>query len=146
MVSEAKVPLIGDIPIVGQLFRADDRESEHTELLVILTPRVVRSLEDYRELSIEERDRTGVLPDETLTSPLLQGLRIEPGQLVPRVGDEPIGAPRAPIPPKPAQPEDDVEIYGPLKKAAPKPAEPAPAEQHAEPASYDVPLTRATKK
>jgi type II secretion system protein D len=146
-VAEAKVPILGDVPGLGMLFRADDRSSEHTELLVILTPRVVRSIEDYRELSQQERDRTGVIPDEVLTSPLMQGLRIEPDQLLPHKNDDAIGAPRRAIPPAPAQPDDDVEIYGPLKKSAPKSTAPRPSEEipHAEPATYDVPFTRVTK-
>jgi type II secretory pathway component GspD/PulD (secretin) len=148
-VSEAKVPILGDIPFLGLPFRADDRSSEHTELLVILTPRVVRSIEDYRELSEQERDRTGMIPDDVLTSPLMQGLRIEPENLVPRKSDDPIGAPRRAVPPAPGQPEDDVEIYGPLKKPAPRKAAPPPTEEeapHAQPATYDVPITRATTK
>lgn len=146
-VTETKVPLLGDVPIFGLPFRNDRRNSEHTELLVILTPRVVRSIEDYRELSQQERDRTGVIPDEVLTSPLMQGLRIEPEQLVPRKSDDPMGAPRRVVPPAPVQPEEDVEIYGPMKKPSPRKATPPPTEEspHAQPSSYDVPITRATK-
>ena len=36
-----KVPLLGDVPYVGTLFRSTSRTSNKTELLVFLTPRVV---------------------------------------------------------------------------------------------------------
>jgi len=40
-VSTAKVPLLGDIPYLGNLFKSTTKDSSRTELLVFLTPRVV---------------------------------------------------------------------------------------------------------
>ncbi len=37
-----KVPFLGDIPVVGRLFRYDQSTSARTELLIFLTPRVLR--------------------------------------------------------------------------------------------------------
>ncbi|AXA93755.1 type IV pilus secretin PilQ [Massilia sp. YMA4] len=37
----SKVPLLGDVPVVGHLFRNTSRTSEKTELLVFITPKVV---------------------------------------------------------------------------------------------------------
>jgi type IV pilus assembly protein PilQ len=39
--SVTKVPVLGDIPILGNLFKTTSRDSSRTELLVFLTPRVV---------------------------------------------------------------------------------------------------------
>ena len=36
-----KVPLLGDVPVVGNLFKSRTNESQRTELLIFLTPRVV---------------------------------------------------------------------------------------------------------
>lgn len=36
------VPLLGDIPWLGQLFRHDGKEDERRELVVFITPRLVR--------------------------------------------------------------------------------------------------------
>jgi type IV pilus assembly protein PilQ len=36
-----KVPLLGDIPYLGNLFKNSARTNDRTELLVFLTPRVV---------------------------------------------------------------------------------------------------------
>ena len=35
-----KVPLFGDIPVLGQLFRNNQRSDSKTELLVFITPRI----------------------------------------------------------------------------------------------------------
>lgn len=41
--TKTKVPLIGDIPLIGKLFSTTSTESTRTELLVMITPRVIRS-------------------------------------------------------------------------------------------------------
>ena len=40
----AKVPVLGDIPLVGSLFRYVQHESNETELMIFVTPRLVRPL------------------------------------------------------------------------------------------------------
>ena len=40
--SEAKVPFFGDIPILGWLFRSKYRTTDKSELLIFITPRVIR--------------------------------------------------------------------------------------------------------
>ena len=39
--NETKVPLLGDVPLVGYLFKTTGRESTKTELLVFITPKIV---------------------------------------------------------------------------------------------------------
>jgi type II secretory pathway component GspD/PulD (secretin) len=39
--SDTKVPFLGDIPILGQLFRASSKAENKTELLMFLTPHIV---------------------------------------------------------------------------------------------------------
>ncbi len=39
--SETKVPVLGDVPVLGNLFKTRTRDTTRTELLVFLTPRVV---------------------------------------------------------------------------------------------------------
>jgi type IV pilus assembly protein PilQ len=39
--SASKVPLLGDLPLVGHLFKTTGRETSKTELLVFLTPKIV---------------------------------------------------------------------------------------------------------
>ena len=51
------IPLLQDIPVAGKLFGSNTTTTNRTELLVILTPRVIRSDEDARELNEEVRGR-----------------------------------------------------------------------------------------
>ena len=39
--NETKVPLLGDVPLLGYLFKTTGRESTKTELLVFITPKIV---------------------------------------------------------------------------------------------------------
>jgi len=38
---ETKVPILGDIPIVGNLFKQRSKRSNRTELLIFLTPKII---------------------------------------------------------------------------------------------------------
>ncbi len=40
--AESKVPLLGDIPILGWLFKSKYRTTEKTELLIFITPRIIQ--------------------------------------------------------------------------------------------------------
>ncbi|MDO5624438.1 MAG: secretin N-terminal domain-containing protein [Pseudomonadota bacterium] len=60
------LPLLSSIPIVGALFGRHEDNNRRTELLVIFTPRVLRSDEDARAVSRELRQRMQGL---TLGSP-----------------------------------------------------------------------------
>ncbi len=52
-----RVPLLSDIPLLGHLFRYDGTQSERTELLIILTPHVVRDEYDADRLRAIEASR-----------------------------------------------------------------------------------------
>lgn len=51
------VPLLQDLPLVGGLFGTNTNNGVRTELLVIITPKVVRTDPEIREVSEELRDR-----------------------------------------------------------------------------------------
>lgn len=51
-----KVPLLGDIPILGHLFRSTDMQQSRTELLVLVTPELVRPMNSMPELPTGEVD------------------------------------------------------------------------------------------
>lgn len=76
--SESKVPVLGDIPGVGSLFRTTVRSKNRTELLIALTPKVIRTVEDARRLSVELRDESGIITDNMKQSPLFGELRVQP--------------------------------------------------------------------
>jgi general secretion pathway protein D len=77
--SENKVPVLGDVPLVGLAFRSSVRTTLKTELLLVLTPHVVHNPDDARTISVQMRDQTGVL-DDARTSPLMQGLQVKPDE------------------------------------------------------------------
>lgn len=54
---KAGVPLLKDVPVLGNLFSNTNDTGKRTELLVIITPRVVRTDPEIREVSEELRDR-----------------------------------------------------------------------------------------
>ncbi len=45
-----KIPVLGDIPVLGKLFQSNGTTKSKTELLVFLTPRIVRDSEEARKL------------------------------------------------------------------------------------------------
>ena len=47
---EDKVPVLGDIPILGALFRKTSKNKRKTNLLLILTPYIIRDPGDLREI------------------------------------------------------------------------------------------------
>ncbi len=49
-----KVPILGDIPILGNIFKSSDKQNVKTELLVFLRPRIVRDPEEAKKLREEE--------------------------------------------------------------------------------------------
>ncbi|MCU0723007.1 MAG: type II secretion system secretin GspD [Planctomycetes bacterium] len=53
-VSESKVPIIGDIPLLNLLFNSTSTEITKTELMIFLTPVVVRNQESLKQLSERE--------------------------------------------------------------------------------------------
>ncbi|MGH7908784.1 MAG: type II secretion system protein GspD, partial [Thermodesulfobacteriota bacterium] len=59
-VSESKVPLLGDVPLLGYLFKFKQRRSTKINLLILLTPRIVESESDMQKL-LEDRQRRNML-------------------------------------------------------------------------------------
>jgi general secretion pathway protein D len=49
--STSKIPLLGDIPLLGYLFRTDEIIRSQAELMIFLTPFVVNDAADLREMS-----------------------------------------------------------------------------------------------
>jgi len=52
-----QLPILGDVPVVGNLFKSKDDNIKRTELLIIITPRVVRDVNQMRGITDEFRDR-----------------------------------------------------------------------------------------
>ncbi len=62
----SKVPLLGDVPILGHLFRRTRIGTDKTELLIFLTPHVAPDALALTPISETERSRSSLLTDETV--------------------------------------------------------------------------------
>lgn len=62
--NENKVPLLGDIPLLGWLFRFQSRQVDKLNLLVFLTPTLVRDESDMVELNARKSADLGTLQRE----------------------------------------------------------------------------------
>ena len=60
---QSGVPVLKDIPLVGALFSTTTKASTRTELLIFITPRVMESDQDLRDLNVEMRSRMRGLTD-----------------------------------------------------------------------------------
>lgn len=82
-----KVPLLGDIPLLGALFTSIDKEERRTELVAFITPIVVDNPEEAAEVNEPYRQRLDVLKselDDEIQKP-------KPGEAIP--AEEPVGKP-----------------------------------------------------
>jgi general secretion pathway protein D len=55
--SESKVPLLGDIPWLGRLFRSEKASVTKQNLVVFLRPTILRNKEDNRAVAVEKFDQ-----------------------------------------------------------------------------------------
>lgn len=56
-VSKEKVPLLGDIPLVGGLFQSESRERQNTNLMIFIRPVIVGSKDAARTITQPELER-----------------------------------------------------------------------------------------
>ncbi len=113
--TESKIPILGDIPLIGFLGRTTNVESRRTELMIVLTVNVIRSEDDAYAMSVKLRDQSGIIPERIKASPLMQGLRILPEEtpgLEPLLEDETL-----PLRPGQLEPMPDRQLYGPNPEA-----------------------------
>ena len=54
--TKAKVPLLGDIPVLGALFRSEKREKNRSNLMVFLKPTIMRDGDAASKLSLDRYD------------------------------------------------------------------------------------------
>jgi general secretion pathway protein D len=51
------IPVLSEIPVVGPLFRNTSRSAGRTELIILLTPKVVRNSNDAHTMTEDLRNR-----------------------------------------------------------------------------------------
>ncbi|HWB20309.1 MAG TPA: hypothetical protein VG711_08425, partial [Phycisphaerales bacterium] len=98
---ENKVPLLGDMPLLGALFRQSKEQTAKTELLIVLTPHVIDSPAECRrvdDITSIEVDRLSV--PESVKESIRRSVIDGTGGLYDAQGHKiQIEAPDAPAPP-----------------------------------------------
>jgi general secretion pathway protein D len=59
-VSHTQMPIVGDIPVIGNAFKTKDNTMVKTELIVIITPHVIRNLTEARAVTDEFRRQMSI--------------------------------------------------------------------------------------
>lgn len=74
-VIESKIPLLGDIPFLGWLFKTKRTTRDKTNLLIMLTPRIIKDARDMAEVSVNQRNAFGDAVKATAPIDLEQALK-----------------------------------------------------------------------
>ncbi len=139
--SRTKVPVLGDLPLLGALFRTSDVQKRKKNLLLVLTPHVIRDQEDLRKIferKMQERqeflDRYMVFSGEdwkpprdwSRTSGLVEDIRKAFAEIAEQ---ERLEAESKPHEQPPRMPSDPIELPGDVQRGAagPVPGAPPPA-------------------
>ena len=123
--TRSKVPLLGDIPFVGALFRSENRSRKRTNLMVFLRPVVMRDQAGSNKISLDRYDyiRGQQVENQPPQSTIL---RINESPVLPQIRPDavgPTGVPRplgdtAPPPPPPSAMPPSVPASGPVPAAS----------------------------
>jgi general secretion pathway protein D len=156
--SRTKVPVLGDLPLLGALFRTSDVQKRKKNLLLVLTPHVIRDQDDLRKIferKMQERqeflDRYMVFSGEdwkpprdwSRTSGLVEDIRKAFGEIAEQDRLELESKPRE-NPPR--EPSDPIELPGDVHgvgASAPQSAAPAginPSQRRLAPAPVGTPI------
>lgn len=63
-ITRNSIPFLGDLPIVGKLFRSKDTVGEKTELLVFITPHVVTTQDEIDAITEQQKARLNSIIDK----------------------------------------------------------------------------------
>ncbi len=103
-----KVPLLGDIPLLGELFRSRARSRSKTNLMVFIRPTIMRNAEDARKLAEQRYGyiRNQQLADRPDREPTIDELLRDYMGIQPPIAGAPAAEPVAvaPVPPSAVEP------------------------------------------
>ncbi len=132
--NRSKVPLLGDLPYVGALFRSESRERRRTNLMVFLRPVVMRDQDSSNRLSIDRYDQIrgaqqAAQPEPSVVLPINESpvLPVIEPAAAPASAPRPLGASTAPAPmPPPPPPAPAAPPPSPVAPARPWTPDPTP--------------------
>jgi general secretion pathway protein D len=126
----SQVPFLGNLPILGPLFRSDSRTRSKSNLMVFLRPMVIRSQADSNALSLDRYDliraqqQTTGQPRQSAVMPI-NDAPVSPAQITPPPGTPAL---QGPVPPPLSWPQPEPS----------QPAKPTPAPAPRPPTTSDV--------
>jgi len=103
--NQEKVPVLGDVPVFGNLFKSETRSRRKTNLMVFLRPVVIRDAEQSDALSLDRYDlmrgkQEGAQPPSSVVVPVNNGPVLPPA----RRPDQPVVMPATATPVAPSRP------------------------------------------
>ena len=99
---EDKVPLMGDLPVVGNLFKSENRSRRKTNLMIFLRPIVVRDNATNDALVVDRYDAIRALQQNTQPAPSLMMGTVSGAPVLPPL-PAPAAKPTTPVAPQPQQ-------------------------------------------
>ncbi|MFZ2650063.1 MAG: type II secretion system secretin GspD [Burkholderiaceae bacterium] len=87
-----KVPLLGDLPFIGALFRSDNRTRAKSNLMVFLRPVVIRTQQAANDLTLDRYDSIRALQKDSQPTPS-RVMPINDAPVIPSLRGEPDAAP-----------------------------------------------------
>ena len=109
-----KVPVMGDLPVVGGLFRNEKRTRQKTNLMVFLRPMVIRDSATSDALMVDRYEAIRALQQSTQPAPSTMMSGVSEAPVLP-----PLPAPASPA--SPAAPVQPAAAPAPLAPLAPQP-------------------------
>jgi type II secretory pathway component GspD/PulD (secretin) len=93
-----QIPCIGDIPLLGKLFGRTQDNTRKTNLVIFLTPHIVRTAEDLKRI----KEQVGEHHQQFLREQEIEGSQVDPTRPVvldpAPLSSGPMGTPPARIP------------------------------------------------
>src|SRR5262249_35510542 len=143
--NENKIPWFGELPYVGALFRFRTQQKHKMELLVIMTPHIVRSRADGDRVLAEEarrmdwvvgdvvktQGRSGMDPILQPPGPLVDTPAVLLGTPAPAIMPPPVLMPSPGVSPPVVTPQPGIEVL-PVPAKVPEPGPKGPAPKPAE--------------
>ncbi len=92
--TNSKVPLLGDLPLLGNLFRSTSRTKKRTNLMVFLRPVVLRDAASTEKISLDRYDAIRAQQKESQPEPSIL-VPINEAPVTPPLRAEPASAPKS---------------------------------------------------
>ncbi|MDH4121594.1 MAG: type II secretion system secretin GspD [Deltaproteobacteria bacterium] len=153
VLTETKVPLLGDIPVLSILFKSKQEQLQKTNLIIFIRPTIINNRDDLQRVThrVQERFDTTQKPKPNPKNQLKKEFQIDEDYWKKREAEANMTKPPEPPAAEPAaadkkkdkkKPKKTDDTAAPQEPKAEKPAEPA-KEQAAKPAENPVPKTEA---